>query len=359
MFCLFKRRRTTRTQDSSLHPLPSSQAEENLIEEDSPLCSTCSTLDLRAILRYAIPRRHAVPIGHLTDIFDKCNQCGLCRLVTTSIRRMWRLDELPGIDLAAITCALYTVETSRLKRLRDVHHHRLYINTSHRPRDATIALIATQLPLSLEIQLLEEDALKLGRPKELHGRRVNRNVNIGLLKRWVHICENEHAQKCETVWWRDAGEVLPKTVRVLDVTRMSIVSAPPMCRYVALSYVWGGTGEGYWTTRANLKKRMMQGGLDTSVLPGTILDTIQLIRQLGERYLWIDALCIVQDDLEDKAVQIGVMDIIYGSSVFTVFALGGISVRDPLPGIRPGTRDPQQQVVKIQGLHFAVPLTFL
>jgi hypothetical protein len=137
---------------------------------------------------------------------------------------------------------------------------------------------------------------------------------------------------------------------------MAVVRAPPSCRFVALSYLWGGTGEEYWTKRANLKKRRAQGGLDVSVLPGTILDTIQLVRQLGERYLWIDALCIVQDDPKDKTVQIGVMDLIYGSSAFTIFAAGGTSAHDPLPGIRIGTRDPKQQIAKIQGLHLAVPL---
>jgi hypothetical protein len=355
MFRLFKCRKTTHQQDPSLHSTPSNQTEKITIEDDASLCSRCSTIDLRAILRYVIPRRHAVPLGYLTDIFDNCDQCGLCRLVTTFIRRMWRLDELPGIDLAGITCALYAVESSTLK---DVPHHRLYIDTSHRPQHATLSLITTQSPLSLELQLLEEDASKVGRTKELHGRRVSHNVDISLLKRWIHICENEHRERCELAWWR-IGEVLPKSVRVLDVARMAIVSAPPMCRYVALSYVWGGPGESYWTTRANIKKRRVPGGLDTSVLPDTISDVIQLVRQLGERYLWIDALCIVQDDPKDKGVQIGAMDLIYGSSAFTVFAACGTSVRDPLPGIRSGTRDPQQQVAKIQGFHLAVPLTFL
>ncbi|OJA15063.1 hypothetical protein AZE42_08230, partial [Rhizopogon vesiculosus] len=137
---------------------------------------------------------------------------------------------------------------------------------------------------------------------------------------------------------------------------MAIVPAPRSCRYIALSYLWGGMGEEYWTTKANLKHRRRRGGLDASVLPMTISDTIQLVRLLGERYLWIDALCIVQDDPKDKEVQIGVMELIYGSSAFTIFAAGGTSARDPLPGIRPGTRDLQQQTSKIQGFHLAVPL---
>lgn len=59
------------------------------------------------------------------------------------------------------------------------------------------------------------------------------------------------------------------------------------------------------------------------MLPETIADSIGLVRQLGERYLWVDVLCIVQDDPDDKAVQIHTMELIYGSSVFTIFAAGG------------------------------------
>ncbi|KAJ8579481.1 HET-domain-containing protein, partial [Rhizopogon salebrosus TDB-379] len=208
----------------------------------------------------------------------------------------------------------------------------------------------------LEIRLLEEDASKVGRMRQFHGRRVGQTVDVGLLKSWIHNCENKHGDRCEMVWWRNPGEVLPNTVRVVDVIRMAIIPAPPSCRYVTLSYVWGGPGEGYWTTQANIKQRSVPGGLDASTLPGTISDSIQLVRQLGERYLWIDALCIVQDDYKDKAVQISLMEFIYSSSAFTIFAASCASARDPLPGVLPGTRDPKQHIAKIQGLHLAVPL---
>ncbi|KAG0696838.1 hypothetical protein DFH29DRAFT_984512 [Suillus ampliporus] len=310
----------------------------------APLCSTCTALNIHAILQNSIPKENAISLGSLTAILDKSDQCGLCNLIATVIRRAWNLDKQPGIDISGITCALYARECGYPEIpdyvspvLRDICH-RLYILPFDRPRDVTVAMMAAQSNLLLDIQLLEEDASKVGRTKELHGRRVGRNVDIALLKRWIHTCEKEHGERCETVWWRGAKEVLPKSVRVVDVARMAVIPAPPSCRFVALSYLWGGTGEEYWTTRANLKKRRASGGLDVSVLPGTILDTIQLVRQLGERYLWIDALCIMQ---------IGVMELIYGSSAFTIFAAGGTSAR---------TRDPQQQIAKIQGLHLAVPL---
>ncbi|OAX35137.1 HET-domain-containing protein [Rhizopogon vinicolor AM-OR11-026] len=356
MFCLSKRQRRTRAKESSLDPIPSSGTKEIPNEDDAPLCSVCSALDLRTILQYGVPRKHAIFLGQLTDILDKYDKCGLCRLVTTVVRRQWQLSELPDLDLAEITCALYT--TGYLVQFLDdspwPRVERLNIRISGISQVLPI-LKAAHTVFSSEIELLEEDASKVGRTKGFHGRRVGQNVDIDLLKRWIHICEHGHLGRCEKVWWRSAEDVLPKVVRVLDVTRMAIVPAPAACRYVALSYVWGGMGEEYWTTRANLKPRSRRGGLDASLLPGTISDTIQLIRQLGERYLWIDALCIVQDDPEDKAVQIRVMELIYGSSVFTIFAVGCTSARDPLPGVRPGTRDPQQQITKIQGLHLAIP----
>jgi len=137
---------------------------------------------------------------------------------------------------------------------------------------------------------------------------------------------------------------------------MAIVPVPPLCRFVALSYVWGGPGDEYRTTQANLEHRSTPGGLDASIIPGVISDSIILVRQLGERYLWVDSLCIVQDYPGDKAVQIGMMELIYGSSEFTIFAAAGTSSRDPLPGVCPGTRNPNQHIAKVQGLHLALPL---
>ncbi|KAI6117599.1 hypothetical protein EDD16DRAFT_1006841 [Pisolithus croceorrhizus] len=66
---------------------------------------------------------------------------------------------------------------------------------------------------------------------------------------------------------------------MIDVTKMALVPAPPECRYVALSYVWGGPGDYYWTTTENMKTRVHSAGLDAGVLPPTIQDAIALTRQ--------------------------------------------------------------------------------
>jgi hypothetical protein len=86
-------------------------------------------------------------------------------------------------------------------------------------------------------------------------------------------------------------------------------------KYVALSYSWGGTQK-VTTTKATLIDR--QHGIRLYNLPPTIQDAIQVTRDLGFRYLWIDALCIIQDDYEDKNIEINRMGSIYKNATITI-----------------------------------------
>jgi hypothetical protein len=45
-------------------------------------------------------------------------------------------------------------------------------------------------------------------------------------------------------------------------------------------------------------------------------------RKINVRYLWVDALCIVQDSDEDKLHQIGLMDEIYGRALAVLIDIG-------------------------------------
>lgn len=59
-------------------------------------------------------------------------------------------------------------------------------------------------------------------------------------------------------------------------------------------------------------------------LPQTIEDAIVLTGSLNFRYLWVDALCIVQDDrLEDKQIHLERMDAVYNCSAITIAAASG------------------------------------
>ena len=63
---------------------------------------------------------------------------------------------------------------------------------------------------------------------------------------------------------------------------------------------------------------------------------------LGERYLWEDALCILQDDQDDLAEQIPVMGQIYTRSLVAIMAAASIDSNSGLPGVSTQARSAQR-----------------
>lgn len=85
--------------------------------------------------------------------------------------------------------------------------------------------------------------------------------------------------------------------------------------YVALSYCWGTNGN-VLTTQSNLQSHI--SGLVLESLPKTIRDAIVVTRSLNIRYLWVDALCIIQDLPEDFDREVVQMADIYASASLTI-----------------------------------------
>lgn len=56
------------------------------------------------------------------------------------------------------------------------------------------------------------------------------------------------------------------------------------------------------------------------LLPRTIYDAVVATHGIGLRYLWVDAMCIVQDDGDDMVEQIGQMHAVYRSAYVTISA---------------------------------------
>lgn len=87
--------------------------------------------------------------------------------------------------------------------------------------------------------------------------------------------------------------------------------------YACLSYCWG-----YWnnqtgrTTRDNLSS--YRTGIPLNELPDTVIDAIHLCYKLGFRFLWVDRLCIVQDDGKDWLQEASKMCEIYSRSALTM-----------------------------------------
>ncbi|KAL8366424.1 hypothetical protein RB595_004956 [Gaeumannomyces hyphopodioides] len=88
--------------------------------------------------------------------------------------------------------------------------------------------------------------------------------------------------------------------------------------YIVLSYCWGADQPIKLTkeTHASLTTQ----GVDTDDLPRTLRDAAWFVREMGRQFLWVDALCILQDSVDDKAVEISRMGTYYGSSAATLSA---------------------------------------
>ncbi|CAI6096098.1 unnamed protein product [Clonostachys chloroleuca] len=93
-------------------------------------------------------------------------------------------------------------------------------------------------------------------------------------------------------------------------------------QFATLSYVWGR--EPFLRlSRDNLKHLMAPGSLDKTPPPLTIRDALQICRGLQIQFIWVDSLCIIQDDKSDMIEIVDSMDSIYRQSVITIVAASG------------------------------------
>ncbi|KAK4500076.1 hypothetical protein PRZ48_008262 [Zasmidium cellare] len=98
-----------------------------------------------------------------------------------------------------------------------------------------------------------------------------------------------------------AGE-FPDTIRLVDTTETFLDGT-----YVTLSHSWGS--EPFLTLQQDNIGEMMDGIL-TSRLSRTFQDSIKVARRMNIRYVWIDSLCIIQNepdlaDWEKESVKMG------------------------------------------------------
>jgi hypothetical protein len=148
-----------------------------------------------------------------------------------------------------------------------------------------------------------------------------KTMNVGIIRAWLDGCDKRHAPACyssDNSQPRMEHGGLP--LYLIDVKDGCIVPTPRHSRYVALSYVWGRREASTCATTATLQELQKPEGLyrrNTS-LPRTITDAVHLVDSLGERYLWIDRLCIVQDEEATKQQQLSSVGEIYAGAFFTL-----------------------------------------
>lgn len=168
------------------------------------------------------------------------------------------------------------------------------------------------------------------------------------MKMWIGRCEQEHKGTCGVAF--ATREFVP--TRLLDLKAFecdgpthygddiklvcsgTFNSDNKHPSYLTLSHCWGPPEKRpITTTRATLEAN--KNRIPFTSLSRTFRDAVVITRNLGQRYLWIDSLCIVQDDEKDWAQEASQMAKVYSCSYCTLAALsssdssGGLSMTKP------------------------------
>src|ERR1700733_13859768 len=136
---------------------------------------------------------------------------------------------------------------------------------------------------------------------------------IGILQSWLKDCKAHEICQSSNIPNISPTRIINVANGQLRLEEPEILQEP----YVALSHCWGSSNlpKG---TKATMK--LLKIGIDWNTLTQTFRDAIMLTRKLGFHYIWIDSLCIIQDDENDWRVEASKMAGIYENAVLVVSA---------------------------------------
>lgn len=173
-------------------------------------------------------------------------------------------------------------------------------------------------------------------------RRLKRVIDIAaelqLGKEWLQDCKENH-MKCTN---ESTGRPPARLLDVGDASKrpsLFIVNTDPALNpvnrapeYCALSYCWGvNSSHGIDMGLTKDKQTRYKEGIHWEELPRTIQDAIVITRSLDVRYLWVDALCIIQPrngDDADWCIESAHMGDIYRNAVCTISAQGASNANE-------------------------------
>lgn len=355
----------------------SSHSGEHIPQDPSGLCTVCLKLDFvyltRRSIGYFYPEGH-FHIGKLRNATRK-QFCPGCRLILTAARSTDFSDE--DLDDADVIISQHFLEASDPEKYvpkpsstavgdeldeemllpegqffadvildgqtRDLKHSSILYDTGHRVAGT---VLRAEEPKPVDFSCLEAKTSKSKEPVFL-GRAVPLEVNTSSVKQWIQNCSVHHG-RCRLPALATARE---HSIYLVDVQDYRIIPATLAKKYVALSYVWGPTTMPVLTRNTILQCSSI-GGLQDLKVPQTIIDAIQLVRSIGMRYLWVDSLCIEQDDHDKKQQQLTMMDSIYASAELLIVAAAGSDADAGLPGMGSTPRRISQGIENISGVQF-------
>ncbi|VUC24212.1 unnamed protein product [Clonostachys rosea] len=260
----------------------------------------------------------------LFTIFDHCddllsleasseNGCNLCQLL------------LEALDIRR--CLLHQIDRHWIEQLGIKSNVRLLLEKKDVvPRFGSHSLIVvcgekiSFMDLN-HVQRYINDAVSRTPPTDAMTTGSERSLAVA--KAWVERCEKEH----ETCRRLQLGKLPTRVIEIAGDTHPPRIhiSVGEQVPYAALSYCWG----------AERNIRLLSANVETYVegipineIPQTIADALEITKALGLKYLWVDALCILQDSEQDLQHELSYMGEIYANAWLTIAPKNSASCRD-------------------------------
>ncbi|KAI0556122.1 heterokaryon incompatibility protein-domain-containing protein [Xylaria curta] len=142
------------------------------------------------------------------------------------------------------------------------------------------------------------------------------------IQNWYSTCVKSH-DNCKLI----SGTYIP--TRLLDIQSPDCVSKVRLLEtqadipgspinYVCLSHCWAGSRPACITLKSTLEQNLKE--IQWASIPKTFQDVIGMLRRLAFRYLWIDSICIIQDDSDDWTREAAAMCSVYSQAALTIAA---------------------------------------
>jgi hypothetical protein len=265
--------------------------------------------------------------------------CALCQLICSAIEEQYPVE----CQAAGAYCQLET-KRHRGDNLGGEKNYRvlqIFLKSGEERRAATTPVIHLLPVISVLPQW----------HGYFTGKRINPSlIDVAEVRGWIDECQRWHKGPCLHVPGNGFEEIC-QHLRVVDTENICLTALPEGARYSALSYVWGQDNGAFEARRNNIREISKPYGLFRHLddLPRVIRDALIFTKAIGERYIWIDRICIVQDDDAEKSRIIPKMNVVYSSAFLTIFssAWGGTSAG--LSGLRPFPPHRAQKSIQLAG----------
>lgn len=280
------------------------------------LCAFCAELHVENFFQPHGVTDSVVEVDRILNILSRSDACLLCSLISATVMRRGNLDPNHRILLGCkgMVFSIFVKE-----------------NSGDKEEIGSFSERAPWIPGSWR---------SLPQPYLTYESSVSEIIHWPVVRKWI-----EDSPKKEKL------DHHPTDFRLIDVEDLCVVRAQAPCEYVCLSYVWGkdATYQATLDTIHDLERPNSLGtwndlerrsNIERSDVPATIKDAIIACYSLGKRYLWVDRLCIVQDEDEEKnpskKEQINAMGNIYRYAFVTIVALEGADAAHGLDGVSLG-----------------------